>query len=166
MLDAGGLLLQCELALLWTSICTLFLYLITHHLPHNLREGLCSQWTYQHGTLLTLLFKALCIHFEYHWHLASYVSHFSVIIIALFHTFSSVLASCWISATAVAVASVVFVASVANHIRFSVVASLKLTLLMRSNNVNVEHLLINLYEFTSRIKLFTIHSKQHLHHNN
>ena len=40
--------------------------------------------------------KALFIHFEYHWHLASYVSHFCVIIITLFHTFSSVIAAYWI----------------------------------------------------------------------
>ena len=68
---------------------------------------------YQYGTLLTLLFKSTFIsHFEYHWHLVSYVSHFIVIIIALFHIFSSVIAACWMCATTIAVASVAVVVSV------------------------------------------------------
>ena len=62
-------------------------------------------------------------------------------------------------ATTVAVASIAFVASVVDRTRLSLVsvASLPPTLLMRSNNTNVEHLLINSYEFTSRIQLFSIH---------
>ena len=70
----GALLFQFEVGLLLISIYSC-LYLVTHHLSHNLRDCLCSRWTYQHDTLLTLLFKALLIHFEYHWHLASCVSH-------------------------------------------------------------------------------------------
>ena len=70
----------------------------------------------------------------------------------------------------VALASVAFVVSVVVVDSVVAIASLYSLLchphfLMRSNNTDVEPVLINLYEFPSRIKLFSIHSKQHLHHN-
>ena len=82
----GALVLQCEHGLLLMSIYSC-LYLVKHHLIHNLQDCLCSFWMHQSGTLLTLWFKALLIHFEYHWHLASQVSHFIVTIISLFSHF-------------------------------------------------------------------------------
>ena len=98
--------------------------------------------------LLTLLFKALLFHtFSITGIFTSYVSHFSVIIIALFHTLSCATAAFWMCATTDAVALVGVVDSVI------AVASLPPTLLIRSNITNGEHLLINSYEFTSSITM-------------
>ena len=70
--------------------------------------------------LLTLSFKALLFHtLSITGIFATYVSYFSVIIIALFHTFSSVIAACWICATRIAVVSVAVVTCVVDRSRFS-----------------------------------------------
>ena len=63
--------------------------------------------------LLTLLFKAPFFHtLNIIGIFASYVSHFSVIIIALFHSFSRVIAACRMCATPVVVVLVDVVDSV------------------------------------------------------
>ena len=96
----GALLLQCELGLLLASIYSC-LYLVMHYLSHNLRDCLCSRWMYQYGTLVTLLFKALSIHFEYHWYfcLLNFIlyCHYHLSFFTLSVVCCSMPATCWIA---------------------------------------------------------------------